>query len=262
MSEQRTMLAETQTKSEIQTKPKSWSDMLNGKLATVEDALPKDFNKARFVQNAIAVVSENKDIQKFKQEQIFAGLVKGAVLGLDFMNHEAYLVGYGSNLQFQLSYRGAVKLAKKYSIEPIKGVHADVVREGDTFEYEVKENKTIINFKPLPFNAGNVIGAYAYVEFENGDILAEMMSIDELDAVQKVSKMGNGGAWKSFPNEMRKKVVIKRLMKHIDIEMETPQQRTIYDDDEGIAQTPEDVIDSVAVEIEENANQTPFNPEE
>lgn len=257
-----TQVAEQTKQTKVQAKPKSWSEMLDGRLVSIEDALPKDLNKTRFVQNALTVVQENKDIQKFPQEQILAGLVKGAVLGLDFMNHEAYLVGYGSQLQFQLSYRGAVKLAKKYSIEPIKGVHADVVRDGDVFNYEVKDNKTVINFKPIPFNNGEVIGAYAYVEFENGDIVAELMNIDELNAVQKSSKMGNGGAWKSYPNEMRKKSVIKRLMKHIDLEMETPQQRQIYDDDEAIASTPEDVIDSVAVEVEENANSVPFEVEE
>lgn len=260
MSEQTTLA--TQEKAQVQAKPKSWADMLDGRITTVEDALPKDFNKARFVQNALSVVSENKDIQKFPPEQILAGLVKGAVLGIDFMNHEAYLVGYGQQLQFQLSYRGAVKLAKKYSIEPIKGVHADVVREGDEFNYEIKDNKAVISFKPLPFNSGKVIGAFAYIEFENGDIMAEMMNFDELETTRKASKMGNGGAWKSYTNEMYKKVVIKRLMKRVDIEMETPQQRTIYDNDEAIAKEPEDIIDVVQAEVQENQNSIPFDPNE
>ena len=260
MSEQTTLA--TQGKTQVQKKPKSWEEMLNGRLVTIEDALPKDLNRQRFIQNALTVVSENKNIQQFPQEQILAGLVKGAVLGLDFMNHEAYLVAYGQQLSFQLSYRGAVKLAKKYSIEPIKGVHADVVREGDDFSYEVKDNKTVINFKPLPFNKGEVVGAYAYVEFENGDVIAELMNIDELEAVRKKSKMGNGGAWKDWVNEMRKKVVIKRLMKHIDLEMESPQQRTIYDDDEAIATEPEEIIEVTQNEIEENANQIPFEVED
>lgn len=248
-----------QTQLQEQKQPKSWQEALSIRIGSIEDALPKDFNRARFVQNALAVVSENKDIQKYGQDQIFAGLVKGAVLGLDFMNHECYLIGYGQQLQFQLSYTGAVKLAKKYSIDQIKGVHADVVRDGDDFGYEVKDNKTVINFKPLPFNKGTVIGAYAYVEFESGNVVAELMNIDELEAVRKKSKMGNGGAWKEFTNEMYKKSVIKRLMKHIEIDFEHPQQRAIYDEDEAIATDPQDIVDSVAVEIEENANQIPFD---
>lgn len=257
MSEQTTLA--TQSKSAVQKQPKSWADLLSGRITSIEDALPKDFNQGRFIQNAITVLSENKDLQNFKTEQVLAGLVKGAILGLDFMSHECYLIGYGQQLQFQLSYTGAVKLARKYSIDAIKGVHADVVRDGDTFDYEVKDNKTIINYKPLPFNKGTVIGAYAYVEFESGNVVAELMNIDELEAVRKKSKMGQSGAWKEFTNEMYKKSVIKRLMKHIEIDFEHPQQRVLYDEDEAIATDPQDVIDSVAVEVSENQNQIPFD---
>ena len=97
----------------------TFSLALTEKLETVNEALPKDFNKVRFVQNAIALVNENTNLQKYSQQQIMSGLLKGAYLGLDFYSKEAYLIPYGSQLNYQTSYLGAKKLAKKYSIPPL-----------------------------------------------------------------------------------------------------------------------------------------------
>ena len=95
------------------------SEVLTSELAlpSVSDALPKDFNKARFVQNAVALMNENKDLSKYPQAKIVPGLLKGAYLGLDFFNRECYLIPYGQDLQFQVDYKGSIKLAKKYAHE-------------------------------------------------------------------------------------------------------------------------------------------------
>ena len=87
----------------------NFSIVLADKLDSVSDALPKDFNKARFVQNALALVNENPNIAKYGQQKIMAGLLKGAYLGLDFYSKECYLVPYGNDLNYQTDYRGAKK---------------------------------------------------------------------------------------------------------------------------------------------------------
>ena len=43
----------------------SFSEMLTDKLDIVEQALPSDFNKTRFVQNAISVLNDNQALQKY-----------------------------------------------------------------------------------------------------------------------------------------------------------------------------------------------------
>ena len=78
----------------------NFSIVLADKLDSVSDALPKDFNKARFVQNALALVNENPNIAKYGQQKIMAGLLKGAYLGLDFYSKECYLVPYGTDLNY------------------------------------------------------------------------------------------------------------------------------------------------------------------
>lgn len=200
-------------------------------LPSVSDALPKDFNKARFVQNAVALMNENKDLAKYPQAKIVPGLLKGAYLGLDFFNKECYLIPYGQDLQFQVDYKGSIKLAKKYAVRPVDEIYARIVRDGDEFSEEVRDNEPIINFKPKPFNNGKIIGAFAVCQYKDGGSKVEVMSIEQLDAAKRMSKAQTGTAWKFFAEEMYKKTVIRRLCKGIPIEMENPTQEALMHDD-------------------------------
>lgn len=209
------------------------AEVLTNQLAlpSVSDALPKDFNKARFVQNAVALMQDNKDLANYPQAQIVPGLLKGAYLGLDFFNKECYLIPYGSDLQFQVDYKGSIKLAKKYAVRPVDEIYARIVREGDEFSEEVRDNEPIINFKPKPFNNGKIIGAFAVCQYKDGGAKVEVMSIEQLDAAKRMSKAQTGTAWKFFPEEMYKKTVIRRICKGIPIELENSTQEALMHDD-------------------------------
>lgn len=182
-----------------------FSVMLSDKLDSVENALPSGFNKARFVQNALALLNDNPALQKYSKTQLLAGLMKASVLGLDAYNKECYLIPYDNQLQFQIDYRGAKKLAKKYSIRPIKDIDAKVVREGDRFEEVVEGGESSFIFKPKPFNTGKIVGAFAYVLYEDGGMMVDSMSLDELENTRRHSKASNSMAWKDFTGEMYKK---------------------------------------------------------
>lgn len=241
---------------EITKTENSFSVTLTSKLDGITDALPKDFNKPRFVQNALSLVNSKPElVRDFGQAQVMAGLVRGAMLGLDFFNSECYLVGYGKTLNYQTSYRGQQKLIKKYAINPVKNIYAEIVREGDNFDSGIEKNQRYITFKPIPFNNKPMVGAFAVCEFENGDMLIEIMNMDELNAVRNVSKMANSGSWKSFPMEMYKKVVIRRLCKRIEIDFENPEQKQIFEADTDIATEPAEIRD---VEISSDANSVDF----
>ena len=191
---------------------------------SVADALPSDFNKARFVQNTVALVQDNEQLSRMPQAKLVPALLKGAYLGLDFFNKECYAVPYGQAVQFTPSYIGMVKLAKRFSKRPLRDVYAHVVREGDEFEHGMDDGQERVTFKPKPFNDGAIIGAFAVAQYEDDGIKVETMSKSQLDAVKRMSKAQSGTAWKFFPEEMYRKSVIRRLCKGIDLEMETPEQ--------------------------------------
>lgn len=217
-------------KNEVQV---TFSDMLTDKLVTVEQALPKDFNQVRFVQNAMAVLNDpnNTSLQKCNKSSIMAGLLKGAYLGLDFANKECYLIAYGSNASFQTDYKGEIKFTKRYSIRPIQDIYAKIIREGDTFEEIIIDGKPSINFKPLPLNSGKIMGAFAVCLFKDGGLQYEVMTTDDIQNVRNnYSKAAQSKAWKNSFDEMAKKTVLRRLCKHIECDFESVEARQAWDE--------------------------------
>lgn len=233
----------------------NFSIVLADKLDSVSDALPKDFNKARFVQNALALVNENPNIAKYGQQKIMAGLLKGAYLGLDFYSKECYLVPYGNDLNYQTDYRGAKKLAKKYSIRPIKDIYAKLVHDGDLFEEKIIGGEQSFDFKPKPFNDGKIIGAFAVVLYTDGGMAYDTMSLADLENTRKASKASNSPAWKNFTGEMYKKTVLHRLCKHIELDFENPTQQNMFLSGMEIETDQQKIAEN---EISENANSVDF----
>ena len=220
-----------------------FSDQLNDKLVSVENALPKDFNRERFVQNCIAVMNENPDLAKINKAEMIQGLVKGAYLGLDFMNRECYLIPYGNSVQFRTDYKGEVKFTKKYSTRKIMDIYAKVVREGDTFVEEIKDGRPSIDFRPLTFNKGAIVGAFAVVLFKDGGMMYEVMSVDDINSVRNnYSRASQSKAWKNSYDEMCKKTVLRRLCKHIDTDFESIEAHDAWEDGSGM-----EFVSSVAV---------------
>lgn len=202
---------------------------LDSALDKQASALPRQFNKQRFLQNCMTVLQEN-DFSKYEASTVVRTLLKGAFLGLDFFNKECYAIPYGTQVQFQTDYKGEVKLCKKYSINPIKDIYAKIVREDDVFEEFIENGQQHINFKPIPFNSNKIIGAFAVAMFKDGSMIYDTMSVDEMEHTrQKFSKMPNGQAWKDSTGEMYKKTVLRRLCKVIELDFESIEQKEIFE---------------------------------
>ena len=230
--------------------------LLSDKIDLVNDAIPKNFNKARFVQNCIALLNDDAEKYKgFKKEILVANLMKGAYLGLDFFSGEAYLVPYGSKLTFMPSYTGSIKLAKKYSIRPIKDIYAKVIREGDEFEEVITNGEPSVNFKPKFLNDGEIIGAFAVVIYVDGGMGYEVMSRADIENTKKSSKAKNSPAWENFYSEMAKKTVLKRLCKHIELDFESTDAQQAYNEDMAIDTDPQKINE---IEVEAEANTVDF----
>lgn len=231
----------------------TFSEQLNDKLISVKDALPKDFNRERFVQNALAVINEKPELAKANKAQLQLGLLKGAYLGLDFMNKECYLITYGNGINFQTDYKGEIKFVKRYSIRKIHDIYARVVRQGDEFQETIKDGKPSFNFTPKPFSNAEIVGAFAVVLYEDGGMDIETMSKEDIQSVRNnYSKAANSKAWKNSFDEMSKKVVLRRLCKHIETDFETVEAKKAWEEGSGVEFTnqtvPGEVVDVFHVE--------------
>ncbi|MFC8686365.1 recombinase RecT [Brevibacillus porteri] len=200
------------------------------------EAMPKSFNKTRFLQNCMTVLQETKDIEMCNPASVARTMLKGAFLGLDFFNKECYAVVYKGSVEFQTDYKGEVKLAKKYSTKPVREVYAKLVREGDEFAEEIISGNQTVNFKPKPFNNGEILGAFAVVNYMDGTMSYDTMSKAEIEKIKenfsRRSKQSGeySKAWVVTPGEMYKKTVLRRLCKNIDLDFDTIEQRQVFED--------------------------------
>lgn len=179
----------------------------------------------------MTVLQDTKKIAQMDPVSIARTMLKGAFLGLDFFNGECYAIPYGNSLNFQTDYKGEIKLAKKYSINPIKDLYAKVVREGDEFQEKIVDGKQTIEFDPEPFNDGEIKGAFAVCLYEDGSMIYETMSKSQIEDIRNnFSKASNSKAWRLTPGEMYKKTVLRRLCKLIELDFDSQEQAKAFKD--------------------------------
>ena len=234
-------------------------------LVGVSEALPNDFNKARFLQNTIALVRNNPNLQKYSKTELLEGSLRAAYLGCDFLNQEAWLVPYDGHLRFQLGYKGACKFVKKYSIRPLKDIYAKVVRDGDKYEYKIVDGESTVYFKPEPFNNKEMKGVFAVALFADGGCLVEEMSKEDVDKIRKRSRASGSGPWVTDYEQMALKTVLKRLTKNIETDFDNVEQKNAWDSDNDEFEkigSNEKVIDPFNTEeVNENAEENPQTEE-
>jgi len=243
---------------------------LNKLIDDKRDAMPNNFNKTRFLQNCMTVLQDTKGIESCDPTSVARTMLKGAFLGLDFFNKECYAIVYSNQVQFQTDYKGEKKLAKKYSVRPVKDIYAKLVREGDEFREEVKDGQQTIQFNPKPFNDGKILGSFAVALFEDGGLMYEAMSSEEIEATRRnYSKQPNGQAWTKSQGEMYKKTVMRRLCKNIELDFDTIEQAQAFEDSSDFdfnqepkpqQQSPLNIVDGdyeevESAEVEDDPNQ-------
>lgn len=209
---------------------RTFDDRLNNALSAEALALPKDFNKTRFFQNAIALLQNNEALRKCNQNQLMAGMMRAAYLGLDFAASEAYLAPFGNQVTFIPGYKGLRKFAMKYSVRPIKELKADVIRKDDFIDFGIKDNKSYIEFHPKALSTAEVVGALAVAYYEDGTVSYEVMNMDDLNKVRNSSKCGRSGPWATWTNEMYKKSAIARLAKSITTDFESTEMQSAWNE--------------------------------
>ena len=232
---------------------------LDAKLDQRVAALPKEFNKQRFMQNCMTVLQDGQaDFSKCDATTVVRTLLKGAFLGLDFFNGECYAIPYGDKCQFQTDYKGEIKMCKRYSSNPIKDIYAKVVREGDEFIENIENGNQTVCFNPKPFNDSKIIGAFAVCLYKDGGMIYDTMSIAEIEHTRKTfSKQASGKAWTNSYGEMCKKTVLRRLCKLIDLDFDTAEAMQAFEDGSAFdvkhpnKEEPEKAVDILDVEAKE-----------
>jgi len=184
--------------------------------AAVEKAIPSHLKPERFVRIALSAMTRTPKLYDCTPESLFRCLLDLSALGLEPDGRRAHLIPYGKECTLIIDYKGLAELAMRSGI--VSNIHADVVCENDTFEYDRGElKKHAIDFRKA---RGAMFAAYALVRFKDGTEKCEVMNKDQIEVIRKRSRAGNAGPWKTDFDEMAKKTVFRRLSKWLPLSAE------------------------------------------
>lgn len=225
---------------------------------------PKDYNYTNELMSAMLILQDTVDmnkkpvLQSCTRASIENALVEMVTSGLSMQKKQCYPVAYGGKLQCQKSVYGNTCIARRCGL---KDITAEVIYEGDTFEYEiVNGKKKVITHKQDFENIDNdkVKGAYAIATMDDGSVLTEVMNIKQIKQAWKQGygyKENGNGTHQKFTDQMAMKTVKNRLLKSIN---NTHSGFGEEDDYEEISH--EEMLEQdVAYDIEQNANSVDFD---
>lgn len=231
------------------------SQFLEGRRTEIVKILPPQLSVERVIKTAIMASMENPDIgQKCTAISIYRSVVQASLMGLTVGSgfNEGYFIRYGNSCTFRASYLGWSKVAQRS--DGVDLIRASVVYAGD--EFEMSEQPPVLLHKPArASNRGELEGAVAvaYTLRQTPDgrtqhLLYDFAFVDASELAMAKAQADKGkesSAWRSWPNEMRKKVAVRRLCKWLPRNEQLDRLSRIENSaDEGVVDVPDPDIPS------------------
>ena len=209
-------------------KPQTISELLYSDAVQKElkKALPSFMNPEKIARIALTELRSNSKLMQCDALSLLGCIMKSSQLGLDIdsLKGHAYLVPYKNECQLIIGYKGMLSLAMRSG--KLSSVEIQEVRENDTFHIEHGDNYGLRHsINPRRNQRGEIIGYYAYAHLTNGGKHFEYMDIEEINEIKLCSKTSNSSTspWQTFPSEMAKKTVVRRLCKYLSLSPEMDQ---------------------------------------
>jgi len=224
--------AEMQTEKPIPVKEKIEKNLISRK-AEFEKVLPAHITFEKFQRTIMTAIAANPDLTQADLGSLFLSAMKCATDGLLPDGREAAFVIFNTKvkeggqdrwikkIQYMPMWFGILKKIRQS--KEVKSVVARIVYEADfrlgKFEVIQGDHEEIIHrpyFGKEP--RGSIIAAYCIATLENGEVIREVMTVQEIEKIRRTSKSGNKegeaiGIWKEWYEEMARKTVFRRLAK-------------------------------------------------
>lgn len=188
------------------------------KLAYVAKFVESRIRPEYLLSLALEEARADSKIARCTPQSFLLALVACAQTGLrpSRLLGEAYLVPFHDHkrgvteLTMVPGWKGLLKLVREAGGD----AWGSTVYAGDQLRI-VKGTTESLEHIPALENPGEIVGAYAIAEFQ-GRKRIEYMTIEQLDRVRELASK-NSAAWRNFPEEMYRKVVLKRACKQLPL---------------------------------------------
>jgi recombination protein RecT len=225
--------------------------------------LPPDYSAENAVRSAWLVLQEIKNTNNqpaltvCTPASIANAMLNMVLQGLNPVKKQCYFIVRGNQLCMDRSYIGTIAIAKR--VAKVQDANANVVYQGDEFEYEIntvtgkkKVTKHIQKLENIDIN--KITGAYVTVVPIEGETFSEIMTMAQIRQAWNQGPMkGQSPAHKNFPDQMAMKTVTSRGLK---IAIGASDDSGLYDDEDDV------ITDAVAAdvkqEIKDHGNKEPI----
>lgn len=240
--------------------PQGIPALLEKSVEQFKRALPGHMNPERFTRIALTVFRTSPALQRCKPESFLGTMMTCAQLGLEpGPGDQVYLIPYKDECTLQFGYKGLLELARRSG--EIQFVTVQEVKELDEFSYSFGSSQHL-EHKPARGERGGVICYYAFLKFRDGGEHFEVMSIEDIKKHKQQFVKQEGPAWRSAPDAMAKKTVLRRALKFAPMSVEKQVAQAIQSEARSITPTVEgDLILGQAFEEEEPEAIKELNPE-
>lgn len=196
----------------------------------------------RFARAALTACKLGYKLMDCQPNTVVASCMKAAQLDLEVGPElgQAYLIAYGNECKMEIGYQGLLELAQRSGV--VQTVVVQEVYANDEFAQSLGSDPELTHI-PVAWDQepGEVIGYYACVKTVNGGTYFTAWSKQRCMAHgQKYSRSfsKNSSPWKTNPDAMCKKTVLKQTLKLIPKSVEL--KRAVFNDEK--ADLPEDMI--------------------
>jgi len=199
--------------------------------AEIKRALPEHIKPERMVRIALTALRGTPGLGKCTPESFLGCVLQASQLGLEVntpMQH-AYLIPRKSGelsaraghevteCTLIVGYQGMIELAMRSG--KLLGIYAQVVRDGDDFEWELGLAPTL-RHRPSSLadrDSRQITHAYAVARIKDAEPVFEVLSASQLEA--RMARSGSVGKksspWTTDPDQMARKSAIRAIWKWI-----------------------------------------------
>jgi recombination protein RecT len=226
----------------------------------LEQAIPETLRRVMTADRVLRVMNSSLTktpaLAQCSPQSLALAMMGSVQLGLEpggALQH-AHLIPFGSEVVLVIGYKGLLELARRTG--EIASVKANVVREGDEFEYEDGLELTLRHRPRWRGALGDVVAAYCVIKLNGGGVQVDVMTRAEVDAIRMRSRAGGKGPWVTDFAEMAKKTVLKRCLKYAPQSTEMAEAMARDADgavDEPDARTLREVVDVQLPDAETSA---------
>lgn len=207
--------------------------------AKIDNALPANVTRERFVSTAITAVRNFKEAAECTKDSLYNSVLQAAQAGLMPDGRQGALVAFKVKLpsgawekqaRFMPMVEGIIHQLGNCGIN----AYAVSVYEKDEIKVWHDDSGQHVTHMPMLFgDRGARIGALACAQTPDGTTYVEVLNVADLEKIRSVSRakdqQGNPtGPWKDWPDRMEQKSALHRLAKRVP----KPDDARVSDEDE------------------------------